>query len=101
MTPDVHRTPGRGFAPESILGRWSVGFFLAFVAALLVFAVIAVSGAGTWDEGAFFGNLELTIPLLIAAASAVWPRWCSRSWPCWSAATARPPWSWWWPSPGW
>lgn len=69
--PDVHRTSRRGFAPESILGMWSVGLFLAFVAALLVFVVIGVSGAGTWDEGAFFGNLELTIPLLIAAASAV------------------------------
>jgi hypothetical protein len=70
-TPDVHRTPGHGFAPETILGMWSVGLFLAFAAAALVFVVTARSGAGTWDEAAFFDNLELTIPLLISAASAV------------------------------
>lgn len=69
----VRGVPGRAadrFVPESVPGRWSVGLFLLFVAALVVFSAVAIAGAGTW-EPAFFANLEATIPLLISAASAL------------------------------
>lgn len=65
----VHGTAGPAVAPMSIAGRWAVGLFLAFVVAIAVFVTVTSLGAGSWESG-FFANLEVTIPLLVAAASA-------------------------------
>lgn len=61
---------GQGFVPETRVGKWSVGLFLVFAAALGVFIVVALAGAGTWEPD-FFADLEATIPLLISAATAL------------------------------
>jgi hypothetical protein len=66
----IRGTGGRRFGPESNAGKWSVGLFLVFAAALAVFLIVARAGAGTW-EPEFFADLELTIPFLISAASVL------------------------------
>lgn len=66
----VHRTGGSGLVPRSTPGRWSVGLFVVFVAAIVVFFVIAIAGSNTWGPE-WTSNAEATIPLLIAAAAAV------------------------------
>ena len=68
--PGIHRTDGPKFAPESTAGKWSVGLFFSFTVAIAVFVVNASARAGTW-EPAFLANLEMTIPLLVATASAL------------------------------
>lgn len=70
IVPDIQRTGSPTFAPESTAGRWSVGLFFSFAVAIAVFVVIASAGAGTWEPD-FSANLELTVPLLVAAASAL------------------------------
>ena len=66
----VRGTAGPTVAPMSSAGRWAVRLFLAFAVAIAVFVTVTSVGAGTWDSG-FFANPEATIPLLVAAASAV------------------------------
>jgi hypothetical protein len=64
----AHRGRNR-FLPGTGLGRWSVGLFALHLVALLTFIVIAMRGAGTWDEG-IFEDLILGIPLVATMVSA-------------------------------
>lgn len=64
------RHGGSRFWPETDLGKWTVGLFVLNVVAFVTFTVIAVNGAGTWDDG-IFDDLVLGIPLLVTVVSAI------------------------------
>lgn len=64
----AHRGRNR-LLPGTSLGRWSVGLFALHLVAFLTFMVIAMRGAGTWDEG-IFEDLVLGIPLVATMLSA-------------------------------
>ena len=55
--------------PRTRLGRWSVGLILGFFVLLGVFFLLV--SLGERGGQTFFSNLKLTIPMLIAAASAI------------------------------
>lgn len=67
--PGVQGTSG-GFAPRSTPGRWAIALFVVFAIAMAVLMAIGSIGAGTWDPD-FWANLQMTIPLLVAATSSL------------------------------
>ena len=55
--------------PKTKLGKWSIGLIVSFFAFLWIFYLLVA--AGERGGATFFSNLKLTIPMLIAAGSAV------------------------------
>lgn len=55
--------------PSSVLGRWSTGASVVFLAFIAVFAIAVAAGQRGGEK--FFDNLWLTVPMLIAYFSAV------------------------------
>jgi hypothetical protein len=55
--------------PKTSLGKWSVGLIAAFILFLALFIILVVSGQ-RGDE-AFFSNLLLTVPMLLAGTCGV------------------------------
>ncbi len=56
-------------APRSHLGKWSAGLIICFFVFLGIFFIFA--GLGEKGGGAFFHNLKLAIPILLAGISGV------------------------------
>lgn len=55
--------------PGTRMGWWSTGFFLAFVALLILF--YALVGSGQRGGETFFSNVYLALSILAAGASAI------------------------------
>ena len=55
--------------PKNPLGKWSIGLILGFFLFLILFFILV--GLGQRGGDTFFSNLLLTIPMLIAVASAI------------------------------
>jgi predicted Abi (CAAX) family protease len=55
--------------PKTSLGRWSVGLIAVFILFLVLFVILVASGQ-RGDE-AFFSNLLLTVPVLLAGTCGV------------------------------
>ena len=55
--------------PHSKIGKWSVGFFGAFIFFLMLFYIIVATGQRGGET--FFSNLALTIPMLLAGTCSV------------------------------
>lgn len=55
--------------PKSALGKWSVGFILAFIISLAVLMIMAASGQTGGDT--LTSNLKLAIPGLLAGFCAL------------------------------
>jgi len=50
--------------PKTCLGKWSIWLIIAFIVLLTSFQILVASGQRGGDT--FFGNLALSIPMLIA-----------------------------------
>lgn len=57
------------FAPKTHLGKWSVGLIISFFVLLGLFFLFV--DLGERGGATFFSNLKLTIPMLLAAISAI------------------------------
>jgi len=57
------------FMPKTLLGKWSVGFILAFFLSFTILQLLIFSGQRGGAE--FFTNLILAIPGLLAAIFAI------------------------------
>ena len=57
------------FIPKTYLGKWSVGLVIGFFMFLGLFFIFIALGERGGD--AFFSNLKLTIPGLLAAISSI------------------------------
>jgi len=55
--------------PKAALGKWSTGLAAAFVVLLAAFLLLVASGQRGGET--FFGNLALSIPILLAGTSGV------------------------------
>ncbi len=58
-----------GLKPETILGKFSIGFILAYFLLFAVFMVLV--GSGQKADDTLYSNLVLTIPGALAGLSAV------------------------------
>jgi ABC-type Na+ efflux pump permease subunit len=55
--------------PQTTLGKWSVGLFIAFCLFFLAFIILVATGQR--GDDALFSNLALTIPGLLAGVSVL------------------------------
>jgi hypothetical protein len=55
------------FIPKTTLGKWSAGLIIAFIAFIVAFYFLIVSGQRGGET--FFSNLALAVPMLIAGIS--------------------------------
>lgn len=53
------------FVPKTFLGKWSVGFILAFVFSFSIFNLMIIAGQRGGEK--FFSNLMLAIPGVLMA----------------------------------
>jgi cytochrome bd-type quinol oxidase subunit 2 len=55
--------------PKTLLGKWSLGLLILAVLLFVVLIILVVSGQR--GDDAFFSNLALTIPVLLAGVSLI------------------------------
>ena len=55
--------------PKTKLGKWSTVLIIAFIVFIVAFQLLVASGQRGGET--FFGNLVLTIPILLAGTSGV------------------------------
>ena len=58
------------FLPKTKLGKWSVGFIVAFFSLFTIFNTI-VRIQGSRDDQTFFDNPVLSIPILLAGLAGI------------------------------